>query len=287
MVMEKLEECEFMREMWNITCECGIVEFPSHFRKVNGRHVPRGCLVAHTTLALLETLSIERRIANVFSRVFKVIRESEKADPQNVLYATVLLHDVGKIDRGYRRFRKPGHNVISAWIARKILEEIFPEPVALTSALSIFLHHESYHWMELASTPLIDILTLTKPIKIEVHPGDISKFLGLIAKNCCSIRDDVCELARSLAEKAAAIRSYGHKIPLDFINETYSKIRARRGLSTRVKLRPITVLYRILHLVDCRAASIREGKSKYWAYRCDTWMSKSLIPEKQLSMCRK
>lgn len=285
--MMKPEECKFMEKAWNIKCECKVVEFPSYFEKVNEEYKPEGCLVAHTVLALLETSNIEHRILNVISRVLKVLRGSEKVNPLNVLYATILLHDIGKIDREYREFRKPGHNVISAWITEKILEGLFPESIVFTSALSIFLHHEAYHWMELASTPLIDILTLTKPIRVKVHPDDVNRFLSLIVRNCCSVRGDICRIARSLAENAVAIRDYGYRIPLDFISETYSKIRTKRGLDARMKLRPITVLYRILHVVDCRAASVRECENKYWACRDNTWMSKSLIPEKQLNVCKK
>jgi len=287
MSMERPEECEFLKEAWNVRCKCNMVEFPSYFRKLNKEYEPRGCLIAHTVLTLLETLNIEHRILNVILRVFKAIRESEKVNPLNVLYVTILLHDIGKVDRGYRRFRKPWHNVISAWIAKKILEKMLPEPIASTSALSIFLHHEAYHWMELANEPLIDILTLPKPIRAEVYPSDVNRFLNLIVKNCCSIGNDVCRVARSLAEKAMVVCDYGDKIPSDFISEMYSKIRVRRGLSARAKLRPITVLYRILHLVDCRAASAREGKDKYWACTYNTWLSRSLIPEKQISICRK
>jgi len=284
--MVKPPECEKLKDVKkDLLCECKEIKYPSWIDR--NKRESKGCLIAHTLLALVEIEKILHRVIGSVRRAFNVLENSATIEPTEVLYSTLLFHDIGKIDNHYRTGELTSHNVISAYLAKIVLEKIYPVSVTNSISMAIYLHHEAYHWRDLALLPILDILRLKKEISVEVNKKDLLELLTVFRENCTlfSKQGTLCKVINNIINIIGSIEEhlkFKAKISVFFPKELQRHIKPTRGVAKFSALRPVFVLYRLLHLVDCRAASVREGLDKYWACGIrdikKKWLAYSMLP---------
>jgi len=271
--MERVNECEVLTRVLRrpLPCRCTAPKITPSFIDDES---PRGCLIAHTALTLIEV----QRVANYFKkplhRVVKLNKSEESPDMSpdelwNIVLASSLLHDIGKLaDQYIERSKVPTrleHHKLSAIKAYGALSEIFHEYIATVAALAILYHHEALNWRSLESKILAfsylqETFTLMKSICYTINKGRLEAF-----------RDNLSEVLKLLHE-GGAIEEGRYELLLRALE------RALQGLSDNRPQKvgevisvsnakstnfivPAFFLYRLLYLADNRAASAR---SRYW-----------------------
>ncbi|MEM1542865.1 MAG: hypothetical protein QXV82_09580 [Ignisphaera sp.] len=255
---------------------CSAIETPSY---VDGS-VPKGCLIAHLTLTLIEMQHISSYfripLYNLFAHYN--MQSTKNCFNMNVDYcwevmlASSLLHDLGKLVDQYVARQVAGqsrilHHQVSAVIAKKTLENIVNESIALGVSYSILFHHEAMDWAAIEKSLLHfsyiqKALLPTQNIIYSLSENRLNKF----KQNICNILDQLLDkhlLIRSQHQELISVLNCAiqklmdnQKVPINLARElSVAKIKDPRYLT------PALALYRLLYLADNRAASARE---QYW-----------------------
>lgn len=259
---------------------CSVMETPSYV----DNSIPKGCLIAHLTLTLIEA----QRISSYFrTPLYNLFAHYSMQSTKNcfninvninvdycweVILASSLLHDLGKLVDQYvaRQVAEQSrvlHHQVSAVIAKKTLESIVNESIALGVSYAILFHHEAIDWAAVEKSPLHfsyiqKALSPTRNITYSLSESRLSKF-----------KQNICSTLNQLLDKHLLTRSQ-HKALILMLNCAIQKlmdnqktlINLARELSVaKIKdpryLTPALALYRLLYLADNRAASARE---RYW-----------------------
>ncbi|MEM1582292.1 MAG: HD domain-containing protein [Candidatus Bathyarchaeia archaeon] len=273
--MDEIPECHVLSGILNETPECqGIcsaAECPSYIDNLT----PKGCLIAHTTLTLIEMQRISHcfkasiRNLFLFTTMQKDFRQSD--DMWSILLASSLLHDVGKLAEEYvfrstRQFHITHHQV-SAIIARRVLEKFSNKHIALVLAYAILFHHEAIDWKAIEQSLFLfsylqRVFSPIQRVTYHVNPTRLEKF----RKNLHRI------IEQSYRKNIISQMQYQvltwtlESIVQELISNQKSALYVSQDLEvTRTQdpryLTPALAIYRLLYLADNRAASAR---SQYW-----------------------
>ena len=276
--MEGVNECRVLSGILKrpLPCQstCSAPEITPSF--IDDDKLPKGCLIAHTALTLIEV----QRMANYFKkplhRLVKLNRLERSPDMSpdelwDVVLASSLLHDIGKLaDQYVERSKAPPthlqHHQLSAIKAYKVLSEVFHNNyIATVAALAILYHHEALDWRSLDSRALAfsylrETFTLTKSINYTINQERLKTFsgnLGEALKLLCeegAIEEGQHDLLLRVLRRAS--RELLNNKPQS-VGEVLSVNNAKRAEF----IVPAFFLYRLLYLADNRAASAR---SRYW-----------------------
>jgi len=280
--MERVYECKVLNNILRNSLHCQLTcSAKSIIPSFRGKSLsPKGCLIAHTILALIETQKVVDYFKTSLYRVIELNKPKglPNISPDelwNIGLAVPLLHDIGKLtdqyversNRGYVYFR---HHQLSAIIAYKALSEIlhdYNDYIATVAAYAILFHHEALDWRSLESDIFIfnyltEVFTSTKIIQYTINDDRLKIFnhnLNWMLKQLCKegilIIDQYNFLFKVLA-KALQKLSDNRQTPL----RVGRVLNVGKAKKTNVST-PAFFLYRLLYLVDNRAASAR---SQYW-----------------------
>jgi len=233
MILELLE-CEELKRRLKIGKEpcdsCQPDLLPSYIED----GAPKGCLAAHIGLCLLELKST--------GIVGKVI-------DRDLIIAAILLHDVGKLTRGYREAptRYP-HNVYSALF---ILELEGLEEHKYELAISTLLHHEYYEWKKTYKRGETDILASIPYGTTELEGARVEAFIDRVKSINEQIRMDINGVLNLLRNNANLI-----------LKEPGRRLKSFRVTNVSIIAKAIVLSY-ILYLLDNRAAFFRKRKFEW------------------------
>lgn len=230
----ELLECEELKRRLEIRKEpcipCQPDLLPSHVKD----GVPKGCLAAHIGLCLSELKSIG--VAN------KII-------DRDLIIAAILLHDVGKLTRGYREApTKYPHNIYSALF---ILELKDLEEHKYELAMSAFLHHEYYEWKKAYKRRGADIFASVPYRTTELEEARVKTFIDRIKSINEWLKMDINGVLNLLKSNANLT-----------LKEPGRKLKSFRVTNVSIIARAIALSY-ILYLLDSRAALFREKRFEW------------------------
>jgi len=249
------------------------VEIPSYL----DNNIPRGCLIAHLALTLIEM----QRISSYFRiPLYNLFTQYSVEDYSKInvdscwkfLLTSSFLHDIGKLTDQYINRYATGqdrilHHQVSAVIAKKTLENIVSEPMALGIAYGILFHHEAMDWIAVEKSLLYfsyiqRTLSPTRNIIYNLSERRLNKF----KENVRNIFDQCFDEHLLTESQHQTLTLMLARAAQKLIDNREISINVTRELSVAKMenpkyLTPALALYRLLYLTDNRAASARE---LYW-----------------------
>lgn len=248
-------ECKVLKELVRnffgsqITCkECNPQIHPS-YRIRRSEYEPKGCLIAHTALSLIEALNVRDYYQRSIEKLLKEVKCN--LNPWNLALATILLHDFGKLHDRYRLGEvAPQHNVVSSIITARTLSG----ECGKIASYAIFLHHEAFHWKDVEK--YIGLISIHHTIKPKVYFLFNENILNIFNENLSSILDIIgLEELKNIVNRAINVMK---KISGKHIQVRYEISQIKPNYRNL----PIALaLYKLIYMTDNRAASAR---SEYW-----------------------
>jgi len=238
---------------------------------------PEGCLIAHTTLTLIETQRLAPHFREPLRKMIELngpkgLLDVSLNDSWNLALAMSLLHDFGKLSDQYVRGSRGkgtffGHHQLSAIIAHKALSKIIHSYTSLVVACAIVFHHEALDWRALESSIftfdyLTKVFTSLKAIQYTVVNDRLKLFNDNLARVLKQLQEggfllnDQYNLMLQVLTKALQELSNNEQTPL-YVGKELNVVKVKKPNVTV----PAFFLYRLLYLADNRAASAR---SRYW-----------------------
>lgn len=252
---------------------CSAMEIPSYL----DNSIPRGCLIAHLALTLIEMQRISSYfripLYNLF--IHYSVEDYSKMDVDSCwkfLLTSSLLHDIGKLTDQYINRYAVGqdrilHHQVSAVIAKKTLENTVSESMALGVAYGILFHHEAIDWIAVEKSLLYfsyiqRALSPTRNIIYNLSENRLDKF----KENVRNILDQLLDGHLLTESQHQTLTLMLARASQKLIDNQGVVINVTRELSVaKIEnpkyLTPALSLYRLLYLTDNRAASARE---LYW-----------------------
>lgn len=271
--MDDDSECYVLSEILNETptCQesCSATECPSYVDNL----MPKGCLIAHTTLTLIEMQMIsccfKASLHNLLSSTLKDFKHSD--DSWNVLLMSSVLHDIGKLPEEYVvrstiQFHITHHQV-SAIIAKRALEKISNKYIALVIAYAILFHHEAIDWKAVERSFFIFsyLQKAFSPIQRMMYTVNLNR-LEKFRKNFYRIIEQIYRKNILSKVQYQILTQTLENIIQELISNQKTSLYVSRELDVaRTQdpkyISPALAVYRLLYLADNRAASAR---SQYW-----------------------
>jgi len=274
--MGEVPECHVLRSILGraVPCRerCSTLRIASYFEKRKDSFIPRGCLLAHSMLSIVEAQRVRAVFQIPLHRIFKANEvKGFSAPPSEEIWravlSAILVHDLGKLTKDYQERRNVRHHHVSAIIARKALEDVFGEFMSLVLAYAIILHHEAIDWRSMEKSFLTrsyirEVFSPSRSITYDVQDIPLEDFEHAAA-------DIMGELTNM-----GLLGEADHEVLLTVQNAALSELRrnTRNVLRISDELRvaklpdkryqvPSIAVYRLIYLADNRAASARE---RYW-----------------------
>lgn len=231
----ELLECEELKRRLKIEerpcLPCKSDLLPSYYIE---RKVPKGCLAAHIGLCLLELKSIET--------IDKII-------DQSLIVDAILLHDIGKLTKGYHKAPASyRHNVYSSLF---ILELRGLEEHKYELAMSVFLHHEYNEWERAYKSGEMDVLSTIPYRTTEMDRKRVEAFVDCmksISERLMMRIDNTLNLLKNNADLV--------------LSEPRRRLKGFRVANISTISEAIALSY-ILYLLDNRAALFREVRFEW------------------------
>jgi len=277
MVKKFCNECGYLSNILGDVLDCVhyciFKDTPSYFDKYGKAS---GCLVAHLNLSLLEVISVENffktPIYNTISSFHKdIANEYDEDKLWLAIILTIYIHDIGKLTNEYRckeRGIPVPHHYVSAITAKDVFNVISNnEKLSCMLSLSVLFHHEALDWKRVErgflEYSLYDLLfDPYKKIQYSIDENVLCQF----KKNCQKLlyqikgRDLISQHQYNYIKSSLEysieilIKNSGKRLNL---GEKLCKSKARRVEF----IAPALAIYRLLYMVDNRAASAR---TTYW-----------------------
>lgn len=265
--MERIGECKVLARILGrcppCFTTCSRLRIFSHISEKG-----EGCLIAHTSLAIIEA----EKIRNVFQKPLYRVFNPGKLDADRLweaMLSAILLHDLGKLTDNYQNPRSGWirHNRVSAAIAKMSLEKLFGPEIGLKLAYGILLHHEALEWKALEDSLKLNILL--ESVGFERYKVSEER-LELFREGL----DECLEESHSAGIIDKACRETLGSVLVDAVDELRKNSGENLRLADILEIQrffrcvdyqgPAMMAYRLIYLADNRAASARES---YWLDR--------------------
>ncbi len=273
-------ECTALAEILKISpsClrSCSATETPSYVDD----STPKGCLIAHTTLTIIEAQLVSSHFKTPLFKIFTHFHPSKETrstedDLWSELLTAFLLHDLGKLTTEYLErtsTAKPPmrHHQVSAVIAKKALEKMLDSYNALEVAYAVLFHHEALDWKAVENSIFLfsylskAMSSSRTPILFNVDAKRLTSFEKNLQQLLHQLHNQQILTKHQLQTLSQALAYSMEEMLSNQKTVMYPGeiLEARKTRDPRYTA-PALALYRLLYLADNRAASARKH---YWLH---------------------